>query len=173
MTKPQTKCHPAQNTTTPSERLDTSSPSSAIAFALVPLVLGFIPPGLIFGLNPNAASNIGLNGIPIPAWVFIAVWIVAYPGMGLAAWHVWQRRSQSDACVPIAMLGACFVVTLSFWSTNSLRMTAVLDAINLILAWTMVWVFSRFSQAAAICLLPWAIWMPITLVFKLVALTQT
>ena len=158
--------------TTPSERPTSSPQWTAVLFALTPLIVGFIPPGLVFGLNPNAASSLGLNAVSIPAWVFIGVWVLAYPGMGLAAWLVWRRRAEVDACVPIAALVAAFVVTLSFWLTDSLRMTATLDAINLVLAWTTVLVFSRYSRPAALSLLPWAIWMPITLAFKLLALSR-
>ena len=158
--------------TTPSHRPVHSPRWSAVVFALVPLVIGMLPGGLVFGLTPNAASAIGLTAVPIPAWVFIAVWVVAYPSMGIAAWLIWQKRSELDACVPIGVLIAGFTITLSFWLTNGLRMTATLDAINLILAWTTVWVFSRYSQKAALWLLPWAIWMPITLVYKLIAIGQ-
>ena len=110
--------------------------------------------------------------MPIPVWVFIGVWCVAYPGMGCAAWLVWRRRAETDVSVPISVLAASFLITLSFWLTNSLRMTATLDAIGLVLAWTMVWVYSRYSSRAALCLLPWAIWMPVTLAFKIVALSR-
>jgi tryptophan-rich sensory protein len=148
----------------------TSSPWIAISFVLVPLILGFIPPGLVFGLNPNAASSIGLNAVGTPAWVFVGVWLVSYSGMGLAAWLGWQRRVERDACTPIAMLCASFLITLTFWLSNSLHMTATLDAINLILAWTTLWVYSKLSKPAALYLLPWAIWMPVTLTLKLLAL---
>ena len=158
--------------TTPTHRPVASPLWTAVVFALLPLIVGMIPGGLVFGLNPNVATTIGLDAVPIPAWVFIAVWIVTYPSMGIAAWLVWRKRTEVDACVPVAILIAGFAITLSFWLTNSLQMTATLDAINLVLAWTTVWVFSRYSQKAALWLLPWAIWMPITLVVKLVALSR-
>jgi tryptophan-rich sensory protein len=150
----------------------TSPTWSAALFALVPLIVGFIPPGFVFALDSNAASSLGLSAVSIPAWVFIGVWVVAYPCMGLAAWTIWRSRINTDACIPIAMLIACFLITLSFWLSNSLRMTATLDAISLVLAWTMVWVFSKYARSAALYLLPWAIWMPVTLAFKLIALSQ-
>lgn len=152
-------------------RLATSPGWTGLLFAAIPLIIGFIPPSLVFGLNPNAASDIGLTALTIPAWVFIGVWVIAYPSMGMAAWLLWKLRSQLDACVPIGILIAGFIISLSFWLTNSLRMTATLDAITLILAWTTLWVFSRYSRRAALWLLPWAIWMPITFGVKLLAIT--
>ena len=141
-----------------------------MVFMLAPLVVGFIPPGIVFGLMPDSSARLGLAEVHLPAWVFIAVWLVVYPGMGLAAFTVW-RSNQPLASVPLAMLGCAFFVTLSFWLTNGLLMTATIDAINLLLAWTSLWVFSRYSKRAALALLPWALWMPVTLALKVHAVS--
>jgi tryptophan-rich sensory protein len=137
------------------------------------LFVGFLPPTLVFSLNANAATELGMNSVTIPAWLFIGVWLIAYPSMGIAAWKLWKRRGEVDVCVPIGVLIAGFVITLTFWLTNSLRMTATLDLVNLILAWTTMWIFSRYAREAAAWLLPWAIWMPITLSFKIAAMMQS
>jgi hypothetical protein len=74
--------------------------------------------------------------------------------------------------VPLAVLGCAFLCGLSFWLTNGLLMTSTIDAINLLLAWTTIWVFSRYSTPAALALLPWGVWMPVTLALKLFALSH-
>jgi tryptophan-rich sensory protein len=141
-------------------------------FMLVPLIVGFIPPGIVFGLMPESTSRLGMTEVHLPAWVFITVWLVVYPGMGLAAFTVW-RGERPHASVPLAVLACAFLITLSFWLTNGLHMTATLDAINLLLAWTCIWVFSRYSTRAAFALLPWGLWMPVTLALKLRALSAS
>jgi tryptophan-rich sensory protein len=143
-------------------------------FAVTALLLGFTPATLTFALNPHTADDIGLNAVPIPAWGFIAVWLVIYPGMGLAAWHLWHQRTHNNpdyARVPLAVLTAGFLQTTTFWFNDSLRGIAGMDATGVVLSATTVWVISRYSSAAARWLLPWAIWMPITLTIKLAVLT--
>jgi hypothetical protein len=101
--------------------------------------------------------------------MFIAVWCVIYPGMGIAVAELLPARSKRD-CVPIAVVITGFVATLTFWATNSLRMTATLDAINALFAATSTWVVAQHSRNAARYLVPWAAWMPITLSLKLYAI---
>jgi tryptophan-rich sensory protein len=69
--------------------------------------------------------------------------------------------------VPITVFVVALLQTLSFWLTNSLRMTAVIDATGLLLAYTVACVYSRYRKAAVWWLLPWLVWMPITLIIKL------
>lgn len=126
-----------------------------------------LPAGLTFALDPGASTRIGLDVVPIPAWVFTAVWLVAYPGMGVATWLVWQRRTGADVTVPLAIFGAALLQTLSFWLTNSIRMTAVIDATGVVLACTVAYVYGRNARSAVWWLLPWMVWMPITLGVKL------
>jgi tryptophan-rich sensory protein len=142
-----------------------------LAFLLVPLIVGFIPPGIVFGLMPETTSRLGMAELHLPAWVFITVWLVVYPGMGWAAFTVW-RSDRAQASVPLAVLGCAFFITLAFWLTNGLLMTATIDAINLLMAWTTIWVFSRYSKRAALALVPWGLWMPVTFALKLHALTN-
>jgi len=158
------------NSSSPPTKTSPPARLAAALFMLVPLIVGFVPPGIVFGLMPESVSRLGLTKVPIPAWVFIGVWLVAYPGMGLAAFTVWRRRAGIAVSVPLSILVCAFCCSLSFWLTNGLLMTATLDALNLLLAWTTLWVFSRYSTRAAVALLPWALWMPVTLAFKLYAL---
>lgn len=143
-----------------------------MVFMLTPLIIGFVPPGIVFGLFAESSARLGMAELHLPGWVFIAVWLVVYPGMGLAAFTVWKSE-EPHASVPLAMLACAFVITLSFWLTNGLQMTATIDGINLLLAWTSIWVFSRYSRRAALALLPWGLWMPVTLALKLHALSST
>ena len=153
-------------------RLSTKSNSwwLALLFATSILIIGLIPGALTFALDPNAATRIGLGVTPIPASVFSSVWLIAYPGMGIATWLVWRRRDHADVSIPLAIFGGAFLQTLSFWLTNSLRMTAVVDATGVLLAYTVAWVYWRYRPATLWWLLPWLTWMPITLGIKLWAL---
>ena len=146
---------------------------SGLIWVAIPFVLGQLSGAVTFAVNPNAASDIGLTEVPVPAWVFITVWSVIYPAMGVAAWCLWRDRAvgSGDVWTPLAVLTAGFLQTHSFWLTDSLRTTAVLDAIGVLLAVTTWWVTRRQSRVAARWLLPWLIWMPVTLVLKLVTLS--
>lgn len=143
-----------------------------VAFALAPLLLGNLPPALLFPLDPTTGARIGVGEVPIPVAVFTLVWVVAYPMMGVAAWLVWRKRTAADVSVPLAIFGAAYLQTLSFWFTNSIRMTALIDATGVVLAFTVAWVFSRYERRAVGFLLPWLLWMPTTLGFKLWALAR-
>jgi len=147
-----------------------SARASAILFALGVLLVGMLPGRLTFLLDPNAATRIGLEAVPVPAWLFAGVWIVAYPCMGIATWLVWRTRDRGDVSVPLIVFGAALLQTLSFWLTNSLQMTAVIDATGILFAYTTAWVYSRYQRTAVWWLLPWLVWMPITFLIKLAAL---
>ena len=140
-----------------------------VGYAAVPLLLAQVPGRLTFALNPHAAEDIGMGRVGVPTWVFIAVWVVIYPCLGIAAWRV--RRDVADASVPLAVLTAGFLQTFLFWLSDGLRAVAAADATGVLLAVTSVWVFSRYSRAAMWWLLPWVVWMPVTLVVKIIALS--
>lgn len=143
----------------------------AALFALGVLAVGMVPGVLTFALDPSAAGRIGLDEVPVPGWVFTAAFTANYAGMGVATWLVWRRRREADVSVPLAVFAAAFLQTLSFWLTESLRMTFVMDLTGLILAYTVAWVYSRYESAAVWWLLPWLIWMPFTTALKIWALT--
>jgi tryptophan-rich sensory protein len=141
---------------------------SGFVYAAVPLVVAQIPGSVAFAVNPNLATEIGLTTVGVPAWVFIVVWLIIYPCMGIAVWQL--RRDVLDASVPLAVLLAGYLQTTLFWLSDSVHAVAVADATGLLLAVITVWVFSRYSGAAARWLLPWLAWMPVTLAIKIVAL---
>jgi tryptophan-rich sensory protein len=89
--------------------------------------------------------------------------------MGLAAWQL-RRSSTEEACVPLALLAVSYVHSNLFWLSEGLRSVAATDATGLLLAAVTTWVFARQSRAAARWLLPWLVWMPITLAIKIIAL---
>jgi tryptophan-rich sensory protein len=110
-----------------------------------------------------------MTRVAVPPWVFIVVWAIIHAGMGLAAWHL-RRSSAVDACVPLALLAVGFLHSNLFWLAEGLRSVAATDATGLLLAAVTTWAVARQSRAAARWLLPWLVWMPITLVIKIVAL---
>lgn len=171
MTVVSSTCRDARRTAPPPASPCQPGRTNAL-FVVVPLVLGFLPAALTFSLNPNAAADIGLNQVPLPAWVFVAVWLVIYPGMGLAARRLWRQRSNADVCVPLAVLALGFLYTTVFWLTDSLRTTAILDGFGVAMAATTTWVVAHHNSTAARWLLPWLLWMPTTLILKLAVLAN-
>jgi tryptophan-rich sensory protein len=139
-------------------------------YAAVTLLLAQIPGAAAFALNPNTATDIGLTAVPVPAWVFIVVWMVIYPWMGIAAWRL-RQDVHAGTSIPLVVLAAGFLQTKLFWLSDSLRAVAVADATGVLLAVTAVWVFSRYSRAATAWLLPWLVWMPVTLAIKIAVLS--
>ena len=159
-------------TTAPLGPSSTPTGHVRLLFVGAALVAGFLPAAVTFALDPRAADDIGLTVVPVPAWAFVLIWVVVYSGTGLAAARLWQLRTTigCDVGVPLAVLVAGFLQSTSFWLTDSLRATAVMDATGVVLALTTLWIVGRYSGAAARSLWPWAAWMPITLLIKLCVL---
>jgi tryptophan-rich sensory protein len=143
---------------------------SAVGYAAVPLLLGNIPALVTFTLNPDAAEDIGMTRVPVPPWVFAVVWAVIHGGMGLAAWRLRHSSSTVDGCLPLALLAVGYVHSNLFWLAEGLRSVAGTDATGLLLAAVTTWAFARQDRPAARWLLPWLVWMPITLAIKIIAL---
>jgi tryptophan-rich sensory protein len=142
---------------------------SAVLYAGIPLALANVPALLTFAINPNAAEDIGMTRVAVPPWVFVVVWAVIHAGMGLAAWQL-RHSSTVDACLPLALLAVGYLHSQLFWLAEGLRSVAATDATGVLLATVTAWAFARQSRAAARWLLPWLVWMPITLTIKLIAL---
>ena len=142
---------------------------AAWPFVLIPALVGLLPGGLAFGLNDGVVIDIGLDVLPLPAWFFTALWLVIYGSMGMSVWTLF-RRAHGNLCVPMAVLIAGYLQTHVFWLTDSLRTTAITDATGMLLAGTAFWVVQQYSRQAVLWLLPWVIWMPITLAIKIAAL---
>lgn len=139
-------------------------------FIAIPVIIGQLPAGIAFTLNPNITTNIGLDILPIPAWFFIGLWVVIYAGIGITAYKILTLKTQSTKCIPVGILVSGFLTTHFFWFTESFRTTAILDALGIIISFTAYWVCAQYSPKAAKFLLPWVIWMPITFALKIAAL---
>jgi tryptophan-rich sensory protein len=146
--------------------------AGAVVFVAAPVLLSSIPGSVAFAVNPNTAADIGMTRVAVPPWVFVVAWAIIHAGMGLAAWRL--RRSTDgaahDACVPLTLLTAGYVQTNLFWLSDGLRSVAAADATGLLFATVTTWAFARQSRAAARWLVPWLVWMPVTLAIKIIAL---
>lgn len=142
----------------------------AFGYAAAFLLLAQIPGTIAFAVNPDVAADIGLTTVPVPAWVFIVVWMIIYPSMGVAAWQLRRTAQGADTWVPLAVLLAGYLQTKTFWLGDSLRSVAIADTTGLLFAALAVWVFARYSRSAARWLYPWLAWMPITLGIKIAVL---
>lgn len=105
-------------------------------FIAIPVIIGQLPAGLVFALNPNITANIGLDILPIPAWFFIGLWVVIYAGIGITAYKILNLKTQSIKCIPVGILVSGFLTTHFFWFTESFRTTAILDALGIIISFT-------------------------------------
>jgi len=153
-----------QPTPKANDRLASPGP---LLFAFAVLIAGMLPTMLMFALDPNVTTRISLDAVPIPGWVFTAVWLIAYPCMGIATWLVWRQRHRANVSVALAIFLLGFIQTLCFWFTTSVQMTAVLDAMVMLVAYTVAFVYFQFDRRTVFWLLPWLIWMPITFAVKL------
>lgn len=138
----------------------------ATIFAVVLLIIGMTPSSLAFMLDPSTPSRIGIGEIPIPAFVFVLVWLIAYPCMGVATWLIWRQRDSSNVSIPLAIFVVGFLNTFAFWFTNGIYMTAVIDFIVMSLAYTVAFVYFQYDKRTLLWLLPWLLWMPITFTVK-------
>lgn len=138
----------------------------AIGFAVALLALGLGVAFLALATRPALENTVEQPDLLFPPWVFWAVWLVIYPAQGVALWLIWRRRSHESVTAPLTLFAIAWLQNLSFWLTNSLMMTAIIDTIGLILAFATAWLFARHSRSAVLWLLPWLIWMPITTILK-------
>jgi translocator protein len=143
-------------------------------FAMGALVVGLLPSALTFALRKDPVAAIGLDRVPLPGWFFTLVWVVIYPCMGVAAWRIWTRLPDAPALTMLALLvvAATLVQTTSFWLTDSLRSTAVIDATGVLLAGLSLAAAILAGGGGALWLTPLAIWMPITLGIKIAVLRK-
>jgi tryptophan-rich sensory protein len=142
----------------------------AIVFAFSILAIGLGTAFIALALRPALQPAAGVSAEPvsslIPPWIFWAVWLIIYPAQGIALWYIWRLRTATNIGGALAWFAVAFVENLCFWLTSSLLITAVIDTIGLVLAYMVAWVFRRYSTVAALWLLPWLLWMPITTIFK-------
>jgi translocator protein len=156
-----------------------STNQAAWGFGLASLVVGLsaVPLGLALGPPGVDAGVASGPGVPVPGWVFGAVWTVLYPTLGVAGWRLWRRRVQAGALEALAALGVAFVTLWAFMpvasAAHDLRVTAMMDALSLVAVWTSAWAVRRVDQVAGWWLLPLQAWMPLTTALKLWVLRVT
>lgn len=147
---------------------------TALLFAAGTLLSGMLSAAISFATagTHSAATPAGI--LPFlwpPSWVFWAVWMVIYPCWGVATFLVWRRRHEADVrgaliLYAINVIGALFFLPLSNLTANNPGVLTLLDANGLIGTCALAWLYSRYEKATLWWLLPYLIWMPLTLGLK-------
>jgi benzodiazapine receptor len=142
----------------------------ALVFAGGVFALGMGVAGVAFarrstkGAKALDAYNFPGTSSSTPFWL---VWFIIYPCMGVATWLVWRRRNMVRVQEPLLIFAVSLVQGFTFWLSQSVRMTQIIDGTGLMLAYSTAWIYSRYSKAAALWLIPWLLWMPFTFILKL------
>lgn len=144
------------------------------AFALGISAFGVAAAAIAFGLdggNPTVTTGTAYPALWPPNWVFWAVWLVIYPASGLAAWHVWRQRASADvrgALTAFALMNvsAALFLPISALVGGTPAVLTLMDLNGLIAVYALAWLFSRYSRPAALWMLPYLIWMPVTTALK-------
>ena len=147
----------------------------ALVFAFGTLLSGMVSAGLSFATagEHSAANPAGiLPPVWPPPWVFWVVWLIIYPTWGVATYLVWRRRNQSDVRGALVLyglnvLGALFFLPLSNITANNPAVLTLLDANGLIGIYALAWLYTQYEKRAVWWLLPYLIWMPLTLGLKI------
>jgi tryptophan-rich sensory protein len=122
-------------------------------------------------LAPPAAAATALPSLlSLPPWFFWMVWLVIYPALGIAVWHVWRTPASPVRQRALAYFVIFFLVNIAFLPLTALipgLWTAfLLDLIGLVMALGLAWWFQRAAPASWVWLLPLLIWLPITTLNK-------
>ncbi len=143
-------------------------------FALGVLSLGMLSArwGLsLVGHAPDAAAQTVSPEIPLPTWIFWAVWVVNYPCLGIATWVVWRRRHEAPVTEALVLFGVNLLVLLAFMPITSIagdnRVAALMDVLGLTSGYAVAWSYARVSRTALQWLTPYLVWLPITTALKL------
>ncbi|MDJ0755157.1 MAG: tryptophan-rich sensory protein [Ardenticatenaceae bacterium] len=131
----------------------------AIGMGVSFLAMTFLPIDVFTPQNVPEFASFG--------WIFWAVWIVIYPSLGVATYLIWKRRHVEDVTLPLLLFGVSLIQGFTFWLSDTVRMTTVIDGTGLLFSYTLAFVYYRHSKSAALWLLPLLIWMPITLILKI------
>jgi tryptophan-rich sensory protein len=109
----------------------------ALVFAGGVFALGMGVAGLAFartrkkGVKALDAYNFPGRSSSTPFWL---VWLIIYPSMGVATWLVWRRRKDVHVYEPLLIFAVSLVQGFTFWLSQSLRMTQIIDGTGLMLA---------------------------------------
>ena len=136
--------------------------------------VGVVGAGVSFGLaggNPTADGTHTLPALWPPDFVFWAVWLVIYPASGVALSLVWRRRRDADVRGAVAAFGLMNVANLLFLPVSGLvgglpSVLTIMDLNGVVSVYVLAWLFSRYEPRAALWMLPYLIWMPLTSALK-------
>lgn len=144
---------------------------AGVLFALGTLVLVMIAAGFGFYFAP---PNENLETAPGDSFFWVA-WLIVLPTWGIATWLVWLKRKEADIRGAMVVYVWFLLGILSFFPSTAATEQSVLnifisDVMGIIQSLLILWLYSRYSKAAAYWLLPLVIWFPITTVIKFINL---
>ncbi len=148
---------------------------TALLFAGGYLLFGMLDAWLSFVVDANPPTTIapGAKLPPIwpPSWVFWAVWIVIYPGKGLAIWSVWRLRKRFDLRWFYGFALLLFLMDMAFLpisalTNNNPAVLSLMDSGGIIFLPLSAWIYGRYTKTALLWLIPIFLWGPFTLFIK-------
>lgn len=144
---------------------------AAVGFSLVPLAIGALAAQIGLSLPPSSPPWKYPAFWP-PLWVFWSVWFLIYPTWGFATYLVWRRRAAADVRGAIALFVAAVVSGLFFMPVASLSgnnpgVMSMGDLNGVFSSWIFTWLYTRYDKRTLLFLVPLLIWMPVTLLLKL------
>ncbi|MBS2967770.1 tryptophan-rich sensory protein [Metabacillus sp. KIGAM252] len=121
-----------------------------------------------------APPNENLHTAPGDSFFWIA-WLIVIPTWGIATWLVWLQRGKEDIRGAMVVFAFFLLSIISFFPNTAAANQSVLaifigDVIGIIESLFILWLYSRYSRAAILWLLPLVIWFPITTVIKFINL---
>jgi len=144
----------------------------AVVFALGTLTVGFVAAWIGFAFVPPVPPYRYLPFLYPPPWAFWAIWLIIYPGWGLATWLVWRERYRADvrgvmALYIMTLIGNALFLPIGNLSGGNPAVLSLMDANGVIGSWFTYWLYTRYSKMAGWFLLPMVIWLPVTFLLKI------
>ncbi len=144
-----------------------------VFFPVVTLLAGQLSSFLSFLYFPFNPNNHLLN-YPIiypPTWLFIVVWLILYPCMGISMAYIYKIRNQMDitgtlsSYILLLTSNIIFLPIMNISKGNPAIMT-FLDFNGIVYACIFSWLCYKYSKTAFYWSLPLTFWMPITFLLK-------
>ena len=129
--------------------------------------VGNIPPAVFFSTVKDANERLDADKVRIHGAIFTIIWIINYAGFG---YTLYRMSLLDDPTVPMTVIVASVIQSYSFYFTNSLRMTAYIDAMGILMGAMTAIVVSKFDLLGLYGLIPWLAWMPLTFAIKIAAI---